>query len=320
MAVALFFHTSRIFFDELTKLFDFVWPTAAALWNLRWQVRGYMQTRPQATVEELNNRFVYGSGIHGVNLKRACIDLSWEQQQEELAKFVLLNLVSLYEGWAGGLLSELGTLSQTRVKMLQFPTSLDAKGKRAGVWQAIDELRASESEPLRDEVYPELLKHKKNSKSFLDELLTCFRYFKECRNCLAHNGGVCDTKLETAYNAFSAVASRASLGLKEVPAHSALKANDPVVLHFRGVVGLCDVVLRIAATVDAEMTRSAKAEQVFIRYWRELHGKRVYTLKPKSAAARSSQIKRYISKLDLPKVNATVKIEQFLLDHRLVSR
>ena len=32
--------------DEITRLFEFVWPTATALWNLRWQVGGFLAIVP----------------------------------------------------------------------------------------------------------------------------------------------------------------------------------------------------------------------------------------------------------------------------------
>src|SRR4051794_1493616 len=38
MARYLFFKYSRSTFGQISELFDFIWPTAAALWNLRWQV------------------------------------------------------------------------------------------------------------------------------------------------------------------------------------------------------------------------------------------------------------------------------------------
>ena len=47
--------------DEVVRLFDFVWPTAAAMWNLRWQVQGYEKNRDGCTEKELAERFLTGS-------------------------------------------------------------------------------------------------------------------------------------------------------------------------------------------------------------------------------------------------------------------
>jgi hypothetical protein len=44
MSHYLFFRSSRAAYQQVAELFDFVWPTAAALWNLRWQVRDLLLT------------------------------------------------------------------------------------------------------------------------------------------------------------------------------------------------------------------------------------------------------------------------------------
>jgi hypothetical protein len=53
-----FFPATREAIDQMTALFDFAWPTAAALWNLRWQVHGFITEVPDATSEDLKKRFV----------------------------------------------------------------------------------------------------------------------------------------------------------------------------------------------------------------------------------------------------------------------
>src|SRR3990172_7350655 len=103
----LFFDQSKAAFAQITDLFDFVWPTAASMWKLRWQVAGYFAARPNATVEDLEGRFVSGSGIHGANLKRACVDQTWTRQQERFAKFLLIDTCATYEAWISGTLEAL---------------------------------------------------------------------------------------------------------------------------------------------------------------------------------------------------------------------
>jgi hypothetical protein len=98
MAAPLFFRSSRSAFKQVTELFDFVWPTATALWNLRWQVAGFVSVRSDATSEELAKRFTEGSGIHGANIKKACLEMNWDQQQSQFAKFLLTDLFAIYEG------------------------------------------------------------------------------------------------------------------------------------------------------------------------------------------------------------------------------
>ena len=69
------------------------------MWNLRWQVAGFCSRHPSATVQVLDERFLSGSGLRGANFKRACIETDWEDQVQQFAKFSLVALFSIYEGW-----------------------------------------------------------------------------------------------------------------------------------------------------------------------------------------------------------------------------
>jgi hypothetical protein len=84
---------------ELTELFDFVAPTAIALWNLRWQVQGFLKEVPNATSNDLSNRFAFGSGMRGGELRRACIDTPWINQLEKFAELVLINVIASFENF-----------------------------------------------------------------------------------------------------------------------------------------------------------------------------------------------------------------------------
>ena len=75
-----FFTATASAHAQITGLFNFVWPTAAAMWNLRWQVNGYLQVVPDATVEQLRARFTEGADINGANFRRACVEHTWDQQ------------------------------------------------------------------------------------------------------------------------------------------------------------------------------------------------------------------------------------------------
>lgn len=316
MARYLFFDASRKTYEQVTGVFDFLWPTAAAMWNLRWQVDGYLRVRRNATVAELENRFVSGSGIHGANIRRACSELSWDQQQGEFAKFLLITIFALYESWLKIVLEDLGTWSRQVEKQLQFPTSVQS-GKRTGVWEAIDGVTAQESPMLKDAFYAALISHRKNALPYLDNLMKCYRYFKESRNCLIHNGGIANDKAEQVYLEFSAIANAADLGIADPPQHFPVATGAPIHMTLHGIVGFCDVVLRLIATLDAELSRSAGAEKVFHRYWVAANSKK-YILKTGDPAKRKRQIQRLVSKLELPEPAKTEDIEQYLLAHRLV--
>ena len=273
-----FFRSSRYIFNEITTLFDFLWPTAAAMWNLRWQVNGYLQVRPDASDRELLNRFTMGSNIHGANLKRACVELTWEKQQENFAKFLLVNIIALYESYLCSLLKELSCSNvkeEDIEKKLHFPTSVK-NGKKTGVWNAIEIITTPQSQLITNGFYLKLSENKKNRKSELDSLMKCYRYFKECRNSIIHKRSIVDQKTYDAYLEFDSIATKDKLGTLEVPDYPIIIKGDAVQVSLRGVVGLCDIILKIIITLDAELSRSKYAEIVFKKYWNEINGKKIY--------------------------------------------
>lgn len=69
MKEKLFFNTSRKAANRLTEIFDFAWPTTIALWNLRWQVEGYVKVKPDVNQSELTSRFISGSSITGSTVR-----------------------------------------------------------------------------------------------------------------------------------------------------------------------------------------------------------------------------------------------------------
>jgi hypothetical protein len=318
MARPVFFTPSRGTLDELTQLFDFVWPTAAAMWNLRWQVRGFLDATPHATQDDLVARFVRGSGVNGAgNLRGACVEKTWEEQQRVFAKFLLIDLCAIFESWITQVLACLASASATNEKDLQFPTNMAGTTPR-GVLAAVARLTNPESAVLRSSFYDLLKASPKNALPRLDNLLHCYRFFKECRNCLAHNGGIATAKAVESYLQFSTVAHPASLGVTEVPAHNKTILGDPIRLDLRGVVGFSDIVLRIVVTLDAELSRSVRAERHFKEQWLRCNGRR-YTLKTASADERARQVQRLVAKLRLPRPLHTAALETWLRTEQLVS-
>lgn len=320
LARYLFFRTSRSSYQQVTELFDFIWSTAAALWNLRWQVRGLANDLPGATNEILHGRFVAGSGVHSANLRRTCIEMSWDEQQEQFAKFLLVDLFAIYEGWLARTLTDIGQASL--VKQFQFPTTLQSNGSKKGVGRALLQVHHSPSPILRPAFYNKLIGHPKNSLQKIENLLVAYRCFKECRNTLMHNEGKADAKCVAAYQAYASL-SPGDLGAPELP-----KVNQPVVgqrvtLPLRGVVGFSDVILRLIATLDAELSCVQAAEKEIIAQWQEHFSVPGRPKKPRpvlspNATRHNDQVRRLIGKLGLPKPIQTHPLEVYLRAHRLI--
>ncbi len=287
----LFFSTSSAVADRLTETFDFVWATATAHWNLRWQVDGFLRAHPSATDEDLKSRFALGSDIRGANLRRSCIESSWPSQQEMFARILLIEFCALYEAWIDGTLEALGHNS-THAKNLQFPSTAGR-----GVGAALSALQTNVSPELEHCLYPVLMTNRKNSLGRLENLLSCYRYFKECRNAIIHHGGLATQKTVDAYKSFAGETT-ASLGVAEVPQHAPVRSlGDSVSLSLRGVVGFGEIVLKLVTTLDAELAKTKEAEQILARSWNSLHG-RNYNL-PADPRAQETRLVKLVRKLGL---------------------
>ena len=256
-----FFKPSRHAADEITSLFGFVWPTAAALWNLRWQVAGYLDAVPDASVKELNDRFVTGSRLVGADLRGACVETPWDDQRARFASIILTSAFAIYESWADEIIAELGL--QLKGKRFQFPDSQATGGN--DLESMIASLVATPSVTLSSAYFPLYACGPKYNLAILPNLLLAYRYFKEIRNSEMHLGGIADAKAEAAYLALKPVSAKTLLGMKGELMIEPAVDGQPVRLHLRGVVGFSDILLRIIATVDAELSRTIQAERAFRR-------------------------------------------------------
>ncbi|MDD5089006.1 MAG: hypothetical protein PHI18_09460, partial [bacterium] len=151
----------------------------------------------------------------------------------------------------------------------------------------------------------------KYSSAKLDNLMKCYRFFKELRNCSIHRGGIASMKCKEAFDAFQQVATTSDLGLQEVPRHHEVFYDQEIRVDLRGVVGFCDVIHRIMVTTDAELSRSLAAEHVFERRWREKHGTRTQMISQKSKK-RHKQLANLMSRAGFPKAARTLKVYDFL--------
>jgi hypothetical protein len=311
-----FFANTRSTINSLTSIFDFIWPTAAAMWNLRWQVKGFLEICPNTDELTLAGRFVAGSGVNGTNLRRTCIEQTWVQQQERFAELLLTSLFALYESWCERSVEMLHCTSSEAAKRLQFPTGQDPTGKNTkGVGEVLDRLAASDSQMMIQLIYPKLVSHPKFSLPYLDKYLVCYRYFKEVRNCLIHKGGIADQKCVDAYSEFAKIPNAAAIGLKEFPHHSAAQLDQPITVSLRGVVGFSDILLRLIITLDAVFAKHHQAEKLVLEKWKESHFER-YVL-PANPTARAARLQQLIGKLDWKATRDTQALESLLKKHSL---
>lgn len=316
MKLKLFLLPSKAVASRITETFDFVWPTAAAIWNLRWQVQGLVSALPGIKEPELLGRFVEGSGIRGANLRRACMDTSWEFQQEQFAKFLLFEFCALYETWCELITQQL-SLPASCIKNLQFPGSITQGGSPSGVSAITTLVQNNPSATLNSALHAALASNTKYSPNHLDDLLKCFRYFKELRNCLIHGSASAIQKLTSAEQAYTALTA-ASLGLSQRPEHIALVAGVAPRPSLRGVVGFGEVVLRLVCTLDIELARTTFAEPNFLSRWKNEHGSQPVLVASADAPRRSARVSILVKKLGLPKPHVTPSFVSWLRTNSLI--
>jgi len=300
---------------EITSLFDFVQPTVIALWNLRWQVQGFLLQVPHASSEDLASRFALGSDMRGGELRRACVDTPWESQKSEFAEFVLSSVIAAFEDYTAQLaeIGIVGDSSRRRVsKSLQFPAP--ASGSNAGGFTRALLTLKRPSTALSGVFQGVCSGHRSYSLSRLQELLVCYRFFKCVRNMVAHNGGRANQEAVDAYNRFAAIASVAILKLTEVPKHHPVTLGDPIKLELRGVIGLSDVVLRIIRTYDAELSESVIAEGQIKSRVKPVPSRRQFAKKGDS----ERRIESLVYGSGLPKPQLTPRFIAFLKRENLV--
>lgn len=255
---SLFFTPSKLFEAQMTEIFDEVWPTVTALKMLRWQVRGYYEEYCIDNNIRLSSKFVEIEDVtNRPNLYRTCIEDSWEDIEYRIAKNLLTNIFACYEGWTENILKLLKvTDSDRKSKYLQFPSTC-----RSNYQTLLASMTANGNADLVSafyDVYKTRCKHYDYSK--LDNWLLYYRYFKECRNAIIHNGGQTTQKVIDALSEIQSL-TVSDLEVLEVPQTFSTPLGEPVRLSLRGVVGFSQITIKIVSTLDIELIKAEHADE-----------------------------------------------------------
>lgn len=254
-----FFTPSKLLYAQITDLFDEVWPTVTAMKNLRWQVKGYHEQYDVPQNDQLTRKFVEPNDkTNRSNLYRAFIIESWEDTEYRICRNLLINIFALYEAWADDMAKILGV--PQKGDMLQFPTS----NINRNYLTLLTQLQASPNPIVRDSWYS---KYKSTNSQYnyalLDNWLTEYRYFKECRNCIVHSAGIANQRVLDAYNRISGFTT-ADLDVSEVPETYTPIVGKRIKLTLRGVVGFSQIILKLVSTFDVEFIKCQGADKYLI--------------------------------------------------------
>ncbi|TWF73385.1 hypothetical protein [Kitasatospora viridis] len=262
-----FFAESKSFGTRVEQLFSFIHPASVALWNLRWQVQGFVAASPTATDLDLSGRFASGSGIKANNLKKICVETPWGEQLGQFAQIVGANMIALYEGWAEGLMAKFPK-GDDLSRDIQFPGRGKHGSRRSGVGEALAGIhQAGISLEMKQAFFPAYSASKKYSISELDALMALYRYHKEIRNSFMHGGGVAGKRAEKAWRDVSTL-TRADIGGKSGPIITPIVEGQPIAYTIEEAIQLSDVIIRLVHTIDAELSYSSRAEQYFLDSWK----------------------------------------------------
>lgn len=252
------FRASRDAHKAITELFDFVQPTAISLWNLRWQVAGYLSSVPNADTRMLDARFAVGSGIGSGSLKRATIDTTWDEQLDKFSSFILINAIAVFEDYVSTI-CEVSSLSNSKKKDIFNKMQFPSHHHNGGIASAISTIGTSNvatgaftwnSKTARRMDEPNV-----------EKLLVCYRYFKELRNSISHNGGRVGQRQLDAQAEYAQEISNNKIGPVNAPVYLPVTAtSDAAKISYRGIIGFSEVILSLIATYDLILSKTKVVE------------------------------------------------------------
>lgn len=262
----VFFLATQHAIDNLTEVFDLVHPILASYWNMKSEITGLKNLYPSISEAKLKSRYSIAPDTRGVNYTRSFLDWDWEKIKDGLAWVLLNNIFVVYEGWLKELHNNVfsDTHGCLNTSNMQFPKDPTGTNVNRNILDEIFRLTQDESIMLKDSFYDLYRTRSRRATVPLNNLMYCYRLFKEYRNCYTHNGLLASSTLISAYNDFLPYAYASALGVKECPEYAPPVLGRKVCMKLRGVIGFSYIAIQIILTCDAELLRSKYAESEFL--------------------------------------------------------
>jgi hypothetical protein len=290
-----FFSCTKNSYEAINRLFNFLWPAAVGLWNLKWQLIGYKTVNPNSTVNEVNEKFANGFGLANFDFT----DLTNNDNSfiiNGISETLLLNFFAIYEGWIDDIVKCSYKIDKVISKQLQFPSDV---ARTKGVYAAIDKVQSKKSTIIQHYYYPKLKAHKKYHLKSINNILYCYRVFKEMRNCIVHNNRKVSQELIDSYNEYTRnVTSPQDLSVKVLPVIHIGALNDEITLDIKGLVCFSEIIMILMTTLDIELCLSAQSETYIMKKYKP-HGNKL-------TISSNDPIKR------IKTINAIIKSEHYI--------
>lgn len=299
-----FFQSTQSVDNRLGDMFGFVWASYAGLRELWWQMRGFRDQFPELHIDEIKTKFLAGLPLPGgIDLARMCINREWGAHEQEFCKWILFETCALYEGWAEKVCGDLFPAGQADryAKNLQFPTGTNKAGNLTGCSVTIAEANASTSPLMVSEFFPVLKASKLNRWSTVEEHLSAYRFFKECRNSIIHSDGFADQDLVDARATLVGLQTSPTKPFRHQFALPVLSVGSPIDLHINDCVLFATVVRLLICTFDAALSVSQASETILEKRLRAMRAKKgVFSSLPSDPAKREQRIKRLVTAARIP--------------------
>lgn len=257
------FESSKIADQRITEVFDLFWPLVAGFGNLRDASEVFFEKFPKDIRNKLGKvarrELVNDPGIHGINLYRIVYKYTWKREEEFLAEILLIYATAIFDDWADKFVAEsLDRLNDSAKKDEPEENKSDDKGSKGTSRNDIIKKMRSGDFGL----YLEELKKVDGSKAsggsrkgdgsdngYIDNQILLYKYFKQCRNCVAHGDKKFSAEVEKIYLEVRNLTPE-ECDLKEIPEMACSEADSPFELKLRGVVGFTQVLLKIITYYD----------------------------------------------------------------------
>jgi hypothetical protein len=260
---AFLFSATQSVDDRLGDVFSFIWASYAGLRELWWQVRGFRNQFPEIHIKEVEKKFLSGLTLPGgIDIQHLCLNTEWKVHEQEFGKWLLFEACTLYEGWAEKVCKDVfGSQDyEERAKQLQFPTGTNKKGKTVGYTLAVKEANTPKSGLMASEFLPTLKASRLNCWASIEEHLTAYRYFKECRNSFIHSDGFATQEVVDWLTKLTIAQAQQPSPFRNSFSLTGQSPNTKIELNLRDCVLFATVVRKLICTFDAALSVSTASE------------------------------------------------------------
>jgi len=319
---AFFFSATQSVDNRLGDLFSFIWASYAGLRELWWQVRGFSKEFPAMHIKDVEKKFLSGlPQPGGIDFRQMFLDREWSRHEAEFSKWLLFEACTLYEGWAEKVCADVfpSKSAKSNAKQLQFPSGTTKTGKPDGYPVPIAEANSATSALMVAEFFPTLKASKLNCWPTVNDHLSAYRFFKECRNCFIHSDGLATQEILDLHTKVMAIQGKTPSPFKHPFSLPKPILNQRIALDLRDCSLLATLVRKLICTFDAALSVASKSETILEQRLRFLISNNPkWTNLPGDGAKQSQRIHRMLGASRIPEPTNLGSVMAWMQTKRLI--